>query len=387
MARTQRVFTMNHLSNSKLRIGYQFFGFLGDHKYDQLGNPTSTPDGNATYSWALIDAMQAAGHTVLPMMYDRDAPGWEQHRADLFAAFAQPQRGAVYSKLCGIGNKERSYWGFPQLDVLLLEWRFPIPGRNTAADMMSYGYQPDLARQTELLNYYKDKKTRIIFWDLDHKLTYDDEQRWLPNAVFETAVKPRKLFEERVRIEPPMNSNAVIESAIRYAKDPDRKKLIAYIGSRYERDDVIDEWIHLQDQDDHHGSTHFYGKWDDEAKRRWPEITYHDRITTSEFSRAYCDASIVPLLAKRSYMENGFITPRPFEALMFGSIPIGLKGHLGIDSYCDSVANDRDDLYDIANYFSEFKRLARLKFIKRLVEKLSFMEARNFVREIEKVAR
>ena len=32
-----------------MRIGYSYWGFLGDRKYDDNGNLLSTPDGNAFY--------------------------------------------------------------------------------------------------------------------------------------------------------------------------------------------------------------------------------------------------------------------------------------------------------------------------------------------------
>ena len=45
-------------------VGYFYWGYLGDKKFDKNGNEVSTPDGNAFYSWSIIKALQDAGHLV-----------------------------------------------------------------------------------------------------------------------------------------------------------------------------------------------------------------------------------------------------------------------------------------------------------------------------------
>ena len=37
-----------------MKIGYSYWGYLGDTKYDKNGKMASTPDGNAIYSWSII---------------------------------------------------------------------------------------------------------------------------------------------------------------------------------------------------------------------------------------------------------------------------------------------------------------------------------------------
>ena len=62
-----------------MRIGYSYWGFLGDRKYDDNGKILSTPDGNAFYSWSIINKLQSDGHTVfvqrLPVSQDLEHAG------------------------------------------------------------------------------------------------------------------------------------------------------------------------------------------------------------------------------------------------------------------------------------------------------------------------
>jgi hypothetical protein len=334
---------------SNLRIGYSFWGFLGDYKLDEKGQPMSTPDGNATYSYALIWECVRRGHTVLPMMPDRDRPGSSKWGEQNFSAFSKEKRVAAYGHVRMTGDMFRSRdcaedSDFPELDLLLLEWRFPIAGRNTPDMVGKPGYQPDLTRQRELLRVYRERGTPIVVWDLDYKLTDEEMAEWGidPSRVIETSTTAHE--RGRVSIEPP----CVVEDLLQLEDLTYNSITLAYIGSRYERDDVIDEWIRpIANRNDMRREIHFYGNWMrdvDELRVRWPGVHFHDRVTTKDFGNIYAAAGGVPLLAKREYMERGFITPRPAEALMFGSVPIGLKGHRDIERYTPFVAKDPEDL-------------------------------------------
>ena len=54
-----------------MRIGYSYWGFLGDHKVFG-GREVSTPDGNSTYSWSIVHEALEHGHEVWMMQQDRD---------------------------------------------------------------------------------------------------------------------------------------------------------------------------------------------------------------------------------------------------------------------------------------------------------------------------
>lgn len=379
-----------------MRIGYSFWGFLGDYKEDEKGNPLSTPDGNAAYGGFLIDALQRAGHTVYFLQQDRDWPAFQRRGKYDFSAFSQDRRFNAYLK------STRSPEAFPELDILLLEWRFPIPGRNcdetndihptTGERIYSFDekkHQPDWARQVHLLQHYSDKKTKIIVWDLDYKLAEKHEKSWRIDAVLETAVAPRKGLVPRYRVEPPV----AVQDLLDITPMPlDTNRKLVYVGSRYERDDVIDEWIKPV-SDRFPQQVEFFGNWTaeynfEEVKKRWPNVKYRDRITAKDFFEAYGSAVACPLLAKRSYLENGFITPRIWEALIFGTIPVGLKSHFGIAQYLPAhlTAANAEHLGNITLELASLSGDSRRDMRERVAHNIMFMDASNFVRVIERIA-
>lgn len=376
-----------------MRIGYSYWGFLGDHKEDKEGKTLSTPDGNAAYGGFLIDAMQKAGHQVLLMQKDRDWACFSRRGSEDFASFSKERRFTAYLR-CGRTVQGDEAWAvgmdLPPIDMLLLEWRFPIPGRNTQIDQGSPNFQPDLMRQTELIYRYRD--VPIAIWDLDQKLTPAEEE-WIrglcrgPVTVLETSVTPRRGLLPRVRVEPPV---AIADLRQLPPMPPNPHRKLVYVGSRYERDDVIDEWIKPV-SDRFPGEVEFFGNWTlernfAEVKARWPNVRYRDRISMKDFRQAYGDACGCPLLAKRGYLETGFITPRIWEALLFGTIPIGLASHHGIEQYLPDylIADDPGDLGQVAFCLSENTAEERAQIRDEVIKKIEFMDASNFVGVLEK---
>lgn len=364
-----------------MKIGYSFWGFLGDHKEDDKGNPLSTPDGNAAYGLYLIDALQKAGHEVVFLQQDRDWTVFQRRGKYDFSSFSEQRRFGAYLKA---GRN----LGFPDIDVLFLEWRFPIPGRNTPDMIDSPNYQPCLQRQNELINHYRAKGTKIIIWDLDHKLTIEEERDVNPLVVLETSASPRKLAAPRMRVEPPV---AITDLMQHKPLTLDKNRKLVYIGSRYERDDVIEEWIRPV-SDRFPGQVEFWGNWTAdynfaEVKAKWPNVKYCDRIAMKDFSKAYGSAVAVPLLAKKSYLETGFITPRIWEALIFGSLPVGLSHHRDIHVYLpsDLIARDAQDLGDIVQRLSVTTAEEREQLRHAVAARIEFMDASNFVKVIESV--
>jgi len=375
------------LQQSGLRIGYSFWGFLGDHKMSDEGDRLSTPDGNATYSWSFILEAVRRGHRVIPMMPDRDKPACDEYGVANFESIAQAHRVTVYTHLVestdvfhGNGNSENDK--FPELDVLVLEWRFPIKGRNFGLLPVDPGYQPDFDRQTALLKHYSDKKTKIIIWDLDLKLTEEDEKTWPISSIIETSVHPIQQVHKRVQVEPPVYIDSLMEWPTVLATN-----MLSYIGSRYERDDVIDHWIRpIANREGCRGKIHFYGNWMkdlSELTLRWPGVCFNDRVTLSEFKEILRCAAGVPLLAKEEYRKRGFITPRVWEALAFGSIPVGLHGHAAISKYTDFVAKDPDNLKEISLELLSMSLEDRDKERKKAIDKIKFMDVKYFMNTLE----
>jgi hypothetical protein len=114
-------------------------------------------------------------------------------------------------------------------------------------------------------------------------------------------------------------------------------------------------------------------------------VSYNDRCTTKDFRRIYGTAGACPLLAKRSYLETGFITPRPWEALLFGTLPVGLGTAKGIEQYTQFIAHDPTDMIEVAETLCGADLKTRDEYRKANVEMLEFMDARHFVDKVEGV--
>lgn len=366
-----------------LRVGYSAWGFLGDNKIEN-GIEVSTPDGNASYSWSILWELQQRGYQVFWMQKNRDAEAVSQFWRKNFSSFSNEKRWLAYQATYQTGGRD-----LPDLDILLLEWRFPIPGRNTDDDVMSSAYQPDLRRQSQLLEHYSARGTKIVVWDLDHKLTVADEEMLLKLdrkvAVFETSVSPLNQWITRTRVEPPVVPSALTEHP---TLPSDAMQKSVYIGSRYERDDVITEWLGPL-MNFFPMSVQFWGNWMntvDECRKLWPHVKYNARVTMKDFRRVYGNASTCPLLAKRSYLESGFITPRPWEAVIFGTIPVGLGTHKGIEQYTPIVAHTPTEMISHAAWLSRCSLQERNTIREETAHLLSRCDVKHFVDRLEDVA-
>ncbi len=373
-----------------MRFGYAYWGFLGDVKVENR-EIVSTPDGNAAYSWSILWEAQRRGWDTWLLQKDRDAEAYADLGGDLFASFAQSMRHQAYvnaGKAVLSDGRQSALDDIGDLDLVLVEWRWPIPGRNTEDDRGSQTWQPDLARQCEILERLFERTTKVVLWDLDHKLTEAEEMRWMPDAIIETSASPREQVWRRHRVDPPIVTSVLGDLPTLAAK-PGRK--LVYVGSRYERDDVIDRWIEPVSRV-FPFEVEFYGNWTrepnlTECRQRWPNVLYNDRVSMLDFRRVYGTAVACPLLAKRSYLETGFVTPRVWEALMFGTIPVGLADHLCVDDYVNHVAQDADDMAALVEFLSQQSWAERHRLRMENIEKIGFMDVANFVDTLEKICR
>lgn len=375
-------------TGARVRIGYSFWGFLADYKI-KYGKHVSSPDGNATYSWGIIHEIQRRGHQVLAMQHDRDAESWSIYGPGMFESFSKKERTRAYELLKLNSNELSSYNDFPDLDILLIEWRWPISGRNCDVSKDDPAYQPDLDRQRKLLEHYRETKTKIIIWDLDHKLTVKDEFAWNPDMILETSEQPLMRHKKRVSVCFPVVSDSLFQFP---TVCPDPKRKLVYVGNRYERDDVIEQYIAPFSRK-FPGQVEFWGGWTNEpnlseCRAMWPDISYNGRITTKDFRSVYSKAVAVPLLAKRSYLKTGFMSPRIWEAVLFGSIPVGFDEMTGIKEFLPpllrvSSHNRLDHLIeDLSDAFLHQRESIRNDMIERISSK---MDVSLFVNVIESV--
>ncbi|MFE3281137.1 hypothetical protein [Nocardia sp. NPDC059239] len=267
-------------------IGYSFWGFLG-------AGVTDTPDGGRSHRRILIDGLRARGHDVVFLQRDRD-------RLDANLDLTGHYR-----------------WdnGYPPIDALMLEWRWPIPGRNTT-NCAAPGHTCDLHRQQRLLDHYtRTRRVPTIVWDKDRQLPADDPLRSSAAVtVCEAALHPTPgaaslLFPV---------ADDVLDAADPAALAAQPRWLpLAYVGNQYDRDDVFDQyfapaarkWPHI-----------IAGKWPDTS--RWPELTFVGRVPFHHVSEIYSTATATVLLLPDRYAAVGQMTQRLPEAVLQGCLPL-----------------------------------------------------------------
>ncbi len=349
-----------------MKIGYSFWGFLADVKMKD-GKEFSAPDGNAFYSWAIIYKLVEDGHQVFRMMPDRDVEYVSMMGKKAFALFATEERYRAYHSLINVWPNDP--------DLILLEWRFPIPGRNCEIDKNDPKYQPDLDIQKQILDKYVGKVPIVIF-DLDYKLTYDDEKAVQPIVVLDTGHKPKQ-YAERVHVEIPFDFRHIDTFE---PKEPVID--VVYVGNRYERDRMINQYLYPLAELGF--DVHVYGNWLEsytDSDKLWPLLKFHRRISMKGFYDAYSNAAITPLLAKDEYCKYGFMTARIIEGAFFGAVPVGLSEFMGIENYLPDylVADDVDDLCKIITAHKDFSTKQKsIALVRRMLEKK--MDVSNFVK-------
>ncbi|MGP4114997.1 glycosyltransferase family protein [Streptomyces sp. 4N509B] len=267
-----------------MRIGYSFWGFLGPGIVD-------TPDGGRSHRRPLVDALRGRGHQLLFLQADRD----QAEAGDRLDYTFDP--------------------GFPEIDALLLEWRWAIPGRNTTP-CGSPGHTCDLHRQTALLEHYTvRRRLPTVIWDKDRRLPAGDAWRRHPNvAVCEAALTPtpgaaRLLF-------PADDARLDHADPLSLAARP-RPLTLVYVGNQYDRDDAFDRYFAPVAVRHRHAVA---GKWTTTV--RWPHVSFLGRLGFPRAMELYGAALATLLLLPQRYAEAGQMTQRIFEAVLAGCVPL-----------------------------------------------------------------
>jgi hypothetical protein len=253
-----------------MRIGYSFWGFLGPGIVD-------TPDGGRSHRRVLVDGLRSRGHELVFLQPDRDFTEAGLDLSDLYT------------------------WdvGLPEIDVLFLEWRWPISGRNTTW-CGAAGHTCDLHRQQELLDQYtRGRGTLTILWDKDRKLPADDPRRHMNNVVVcEAALHPGA-----VSLLFPVSDDALDDAdAAALAAQP-RNVPLAYIGNQYDRNDAFDTFFAPAAAAHEHLVA---GKWT--STKEWPNVTFVGRVPFAEVAAIYGRAVATVLLLPDRYAAVGQMT-------------------------------------------------------------------------------
>lgn len=304
-----------------MKIGYSFWGFLGN-------GITDTPDGGRSHRRPFIDALLSQGHDITFLQQNRD-------RLE-----AGDDLGAAYTFDAGL----------PEIDVLFLEWRWPIAGRNTTA-CGTNGHTCDLHRQAELLKHYtQERRTPTLVWDKDRTLLPDDPLRRMPRvAVCEAALEPapgahRLLFPV---------ADHLLDRAdpLALARRP-RNLTLGYVGNQYDRDDHFARFFAPAAALFPHQVA---GKWT--RTDRWPHIAFRGRIPFAQAHQLYGDSLATVLLLPGRYRAVGQVTQRIFEAVLAGCLPLAPADIRHVDRFVprELVIKNGDEA---VHRLSELERIA-----------------------------
>ncbi|QUX30621.1 MULTISPECIES: hypothetical protein [Nocardiopsis] len=278
-----------------MRIGYSFWGFLGN-------GVTDTPDGGRSHRRVLIDGLVDRGHSIV---------------------FLQPNRDHIEA---GENFTGAYTWhdGLPRIDALILEWRWPVPGRNTTPCPTPM-HACDLHRQTDLVDAYVHRLgLPTLLWDKDLRLPTTDPLR-THHAV---TVCEASLFPSRGarRLLFPVQDSALDTADPERLAQIHRDLPLVYTGNQYDRDDAFTRFFAPAAQRYRHLVA---GKWT--RTGAWPHVTFAGRRPFTEVEALHRRSLATVLLAPDRYRTQGQFTQRLFEAVLAGCLPIGPADIRGVE--------------------------------------------------------
>jgi hypothetical protein len=296
-----------------MRIGYSMWGFLGSGVVD-------TPDGSRAYRKPFLDKLRAEGHDIVLLQRNRDALEGGEDFSDSYR------------------------WdpsGFPRLDSVIFEWRWPLPGRNTTP-CATPGHTCDLHRQADLIDRYTHEcGTPTLIWDLDRQLPADDPLRAMPNvAVGEFAILTTPGAR---RLACPVPDKLLDRADATQLTRMVREVPLVYVGNQYDRDDHFDRLFAPAAELVRHQVA---GKWT--RTEAWPHVEFTGRAAFHDVDRLHRKALATVLLLPERYWRVGHMTSRWWEALLAGCIPLVPTDMRGADLYLprDLHVTDGQDVID-----------------------------------------
>jgi len=266
-------------------IGYSFWGFLGPGVRD-------TPDGGRSHRRTLVDGLRGRGHDIVFLQANRDL------------LEAGDDLTTVY----------RWDGGLPEMDALFLEWRWPVPGRNTTA-CGTPGHTCDLHRQQELLDHYTERGTGTLLWDKDRQLPPDHPLRRTGNVVVCEPALHSSPGAASLRF--PIADDVLDRTDPAALAAEPRDLPLVYVGNQHDRDDAFDRYFAPAARAHRHLIA---GKWP--RTDRWPDLTFGGRIPFADVELLYRRSLTTILLLPDRYATVGHMTQRLFEAVLAGCLPL-----------------------------------------------------------------
>jgi hypothetical protein len=300
----------------QVRIGYSFWGFLG-------AGITDTPDGGRSHRRILVDGLIAAKNKIIFLQADRDLT---EANTDLRHCYTWDEAG------------------LPDVDLLFLEWRWPIPGRNTIP-CGHPNHTCDLHRQHQLIEHYTQRVLPTIIWDKDQQLPKRDPLREHPAVIVcEPALHPTPgahsvLFPVADDVLDHLDPARAVEGA--------RPWPLVYIGNQYDRDPAFDTYFAPAAASHAHQVA---GKWTDTT--RWPYVNFIGRVPFRAVEQLYHDAISTVLLLPDRYARSGQMTQRLFEAVLAGCLPLAPTAIRDVERYVPAELHVHDG-HDVSRHVEQ----------------------------------
>lgn len=362
-------------------IGLSYVSYWGDQVED-------VACGHSIFLTDLILALDKKRYQIFALQKDLD------EGAPLFQNFMVEKRDFAY----GLQNFDD---GFPELDILLLEWRWKIEGRNWMAD----GSKPpmdDYIRQEALLDHYCSVGTKVFILDTDYKLTKEDEERWPEAHILDLASKSKELSRKRTGVFWPFDMAQLTERVHcvhfpisdehtnSYPVDP--TFLISYIGNDYERDTQFKKYIGDVAELLGQGTVHVYGNWLKYPEKavenysKYPYVTFHPKVTKAHMEYIYSRSLCVPLLSKDDYAEHGQIAYRILEVMYNGGIPVGLKEFYNVEKYVipELIVRSSEELVELIEKLSKQTARERVALWDKQINHFKY-SAEEFINVLETI--
>jgi len=305
-----------------MRIGYSCWGFLGNGIKD-------TPDGGRSHRLTLLKELICQGVEIVMLQKNRDLIECNQD----------------FSRKNLIFND-----GLPEIDALFVEYRWKIVGRNYKVRKNNPTYTPDLDRQSELINFYKNKNIPIIVWDKDQKLGKNEIKDVKNLIVFEPALKPR--FNRKSLLFPMDRHRTEIALKLidKYKKISKSSKL-CYIGNQYERDSSFKEFIN-KPAGMLNTTTPVFGNWNKYSEKykqniqKFSNVEFKGRLQFDKVNSIYKKSFSTVLIAPQRYYATGHFTQRLFESMWGLCIPFAPQQYYGYQSLIikDFIVKSSEDL-------------------------------------------
>lgn len=359
-------------------FGFSFVSYWGDQVED-------IPCQHTIFLPDLIFALDRLGYKIYSMQEDLDSgnPRFQNYKVE--------ERTQAYNML-EFTDK------FPDLDILLIEWRWKIPGRNWGDGAIMNDYY----RQIALLDYYTKTKTKVFILDTDYKLEKEDEEKYPTAILLDLATKPKYITRKRYGVFWPFDMDQLqdreylvhepfsFEHNNTYSLDPNH--LISYIGNDYERDRQFNKYIYEVAKILPPGKVHVYGNWlkypekAAENMSKYYPIVFHPKVTKAHmeyiYSRSYC----VPLLAKDDYATHGQIAYRYLESMYNGTLPVGFREFNKVYQYLipELIVNNTKDFALLVEYLVNQTKEQRLNLWRKQINHFKY-SAEVFVHELERL--